>query len=109
MLRMQDLRLQVQVGQEEDRWDHILEAICGLGLDKDAKPWESEAAKALKHVSEVQQRRKGRAVEIAGKMQEIVEKEQRLADEEKARRRDEKHAEKELMRLARKQAHTTVA
>lgn len=93
------LKDQILIERMEDQWDEIVESTCGIKLLEEGS-WADESVKAMAELISLVRRHDDRALTIAGKMQEIVEKEQALADTEKIERRKEK----KRMRLARKDA-----
>lgn len=86
--------------KEEDKWDDILESNFGVLCNKDEGSWAKESFKAADRSLEISWFHHDRAKKIASQMQEIVEKEQALADLEKQNRRNLK----KRMRIARKEA-----
>lgn len=97
--RRDRLNDQILLERMEDQWDQIVESTCGIKLMEEGS-WAEESVKAMAELRNVVRRHDDRVITIAEKMQEIVEKEQALADTEKIERRKEK----KRMRLARKDA-----
>ncbi len=102
------LRELINLGDDEDRWDNILESTCGLKRDRDEGSWVHETSQAKHQVMIAQYKHRVKRVEMAQKMQDIVDKEQALADLERVQRRTEKHQERKRRRLSRKAEGMTV-
>lgn len=85
---------------EEDKWDDILESNFGVLRNEDGGSWAEESSKAANESLRISRMYDDRAAATASQMQEIVEKEQALADLEKRNRRQLK----KRMRIARKEA-----
>lgn len=98
----QKLQAYSQLGYNEDRWDEILESMCGIDGDRDVGSWIFSAYKSKQEVGEVITKHRQQRLDMAQKMQEIVEKEQALADQERLQRMNEKHKERKQRRLERK-------
>lgn len=92
---LEDLGL---LGKEEDQWDRIVESTFGIPYDHGS--WAEYSIECIRELKALRSRHHNRAMIIARKMQEIVDKEQALADIEKSKRRNEK----KRMRKARKEA-----
>ncbi|MCJ1262783.1 hypothetical protein MMC22_002653 [Lobaria immixta] len=99
IFRRDRLKDQILIERMEDEWDKIVESNCGISFMGEGS-WAEESVKAMAGLLKVVRRNDDRTLIIAGKMQEIVEEEQALADMEKIQRRKEK----KRMRLARKDA-----
>ena len=92
-------------GFGEDTWDQMLESTCGVKIRHEENvSWRRETKQAMRDVSARINAHREKRVDMARKMQDIVEKEQALADQERMERRNEKHRERKQRRLERKAA-----
>lgn len=101
---MWKLRDQIKLADDEDRWEQILQSTCGLKIDEAGGSWEKETSSAKHQVMLALFAHRQKRLNMAQKMQEIVEKEQALADLESRQRKTEKRKERIRRRLDRKAA-----
>ena len=104
--RFQQLEGNFELGLNEDRWDEILESTCGVKKAKNRgeSSWSHMAGTAKHEISTLITQHREKRADMARRMQEIVDKEQALADQERLQRRTEKHRERKQRRLERKAA-----
>lgn len=96
-------------GLDEDAWDGILESKCGIRRDEERVSWSYLINEAAKEVSAKLTAHRQKRVDMARRMQDIVDKEQALADQERMQRRNEKHQERKRRRLERRRAASNEA
>lgn len=98
-----------QVGFDEQSWDKTLESTCGLPRDYDGGTWYALAEEARRDANDAITNHRQKRMDMARKMQGIVDKEQALADQERLQRRNEKHQERKKRRLERRAASNAEA
>lgn len=103
---MWKLRDQTKFADDEERWDEILESTCDIKRDPGGGAWGAEVSMAKHQLTLGIQAHRQKRLDMARKMQDIVEKEQALADQEILQRKTEKHRDRKRRRLGRKAANS---
>ena len=97
------------MAKEEDRWDGILERVCGLKEGEKRNSWESVVAEAALGVREKLDADQKKNMLVARRMFEIVGKERKLAGLEAVERRRAREKEANDRRRMRKLADDPLA
>lgn len=89
---MHEMNILIQDGTIEDQWDLLVERLGGPRRLKNEPSWADEAKNAWHIMDSVNKLHRDKALGMAGKLQEIVVKEEALVQEDKKKWRDEKFA-----------------
>ena len=110
MIQIQVIKVRLEEARQEDRWDTIVQDVCGRNLSNgsegDEPRWALEVVLAIEDLNRMLRKEQERRSRMTEKMYRIVVEEKKLAEAEKVQRRSEK---KQARKLAKAEAAVQAA